>query len=137
MPLQQFVNPTGGEVRGCDAQGCGFYGAWRDGGARLHAGVDIVSVTGQGVSASFGGTAEPITGTISGVKITGGPFVMRVLYVDAGFTGTLQVQAGTMIGTAQNITNIYPGITNHVHAELYLRGIGNIDPTPFIAFPPR
>ena len=136
----EFENPTGGEIRGCDKQGCGYWGASRDNG-RKHWGVDYVSEPGQEVIASFSGMAyEQKSVDYPGVIIAGEDYTSKALYVTpsaeiakAGYKG-VWVMEGEVIGRANDIRGRYPGITNHVHFELY----GNraleipINPTPYI-----
>jgi len=135
----EYVNPTGGEIRGCDPQGCGHWGAKRAGG-EFHKGIDVISTPGQEVVAPFEGRATPdkFYGK-EGVAIAGKQHYARNLYVkpneaiiQAGAKG-LTVKAGDVIGTALDITTKYPGIINHVHLELYrYTPWGPINPTPFI-----
>jgi peptidoglycan LD-endopeptidase LytH len=42
----------------------------------------------------------------------------RVLYVSPTVSAGDVVSAGDALGTAQDLTNRYPGITNHVHVEM-------------------
>ena len=103
-----------------------------------------MSTPGQDVVSPFDGTARRIIGKYQGVQVSGDTFTSRSLYVKpsdaifgAGARG-LPVQAGDVIGAALNITKTYPGITNHVHFELYLNKPWTvIDPTPFISVPIR
>jgi len=141
----QFTNPTGGDMRGCDAQGCGYPGASRNrsGIKGIHLGIDFTSTPGQDVVASFDGRAYPNNSAkYPGVYMAGKKYTASTLYVrasgsvsNAGAMG-LTVNAGDVIGTALDITGRYPGITNHVHFQL--KTIGSplfIDPNPF--FPSR
>jgi len=138
---EQFGNPTGGDIRGCDPQGCGYYGAGR-GEDRLHLGIDIESTPGQNVSAPFGGMAfSSSSKKYPGVRIEGKNYRASLLYIKAsdpiaraGDRG-LTVNQGDVIGTAHDITTWprYQGITNHVHFQLRRTGSESfINPTPFI-----
>ncbi len=143
----EFVNPTGGEMRGCDQRGCGNYEASRDRerGRGYHLSIDLISIPGQDVFAAHGGTAFPY-GSLRypGVRIVGDRYTSETLYIKAtdairneGSRG-LTVNAGDVIGTANDIRPIYgPRITNHIHFQLHQNGSTLlIDPTSFI-FPNR
>lgn len=135
----QFTNPTGGEMRGCDSKGCGYYGASR--GGRPHLGIDIESNAGQDVYAPFDGRAYRISNkTYPGVQVVGKKYTAEVLYIKASNAirnaraKGLTVNTGDVIGTALDITGKYPGITNHVHFQL--KANGNplfINPTLFFS----
>lgn len=119
------------EIRSQDAYGEGRYGADRDGGARLHEGVDIAATPGTPVFAPFGGTfmiGDPYgnnpqkRGKVQSVRVlapTGQ--IVRMFYVqpDAGLTHGGQVEAGSLLGVSQSLQDpaLYPGITDHVHLQ--------------------
>ena len=129
---RRWVNPTDGEVRGCDAKGCGNFGASRDGGRRRHLGVDYVGSPGQGVVAVTSGTVDKIGFPYGDdlsyryvrIKTTDG-YVVRELYVlpsDGIRVGT-EVTAGQQIGTLQSLQTRYSGITDHVHIDIGRGGV--------------
>jgi len=136
----EYVNPTGGQMRGCDPQGCGSWGANREGG-RLHKGIDLESTPGQDVVAPFEGRAIWSKDNPIRIDVAGKQHYAMVHYakpgeavVSAGVKG-LRVSAGQVIGTALDIRGtLYPSnITSHIHFELYRYSPwGPINPTPFI-----
>ncbi len=137
----EYVNPTGGQIRNCDPQGCGHWGANRAGG-KFHKGVDLISTPGQEVIAPFEGRASlDKFSPENTVAVAGKNHYARIRYIEpsdavakAG-VGGLRVRAGDVIGTALDIRGtLYPSnITNHVHFELYrYNPWGPINPTPFI-----
>ena len=133
-----FLNPTGGRLRGRDAQGEGYYGATRrnskTGNTRPHLGLDFVSDVGQEVVASFDGVASINKGSKGGVILISKDKQYRLwlFYITPNIQGEQQVTRGQTIGIANDITQKYPGITNHVHGRLDLLGKQNfIDPTPY------
>jgi len=131
-PLGWWTNPTGGPVRDWDPNyGSGDYLASRDGGTRLHPGVDYSGQVGGLVIAPTGGTFEEIPG---GVRITtrkdekGVQYSVRVLHIDlpqecptgtSKTTRTKQVREGDVVGTLEDLRKSYPGITPHAHVEIY------------------
>jgi len=137
-----FVNPTGGGIRGCDSQGCGEFGAPRDGYA--HPGADYVGTPGQSVVAVQGGTVTkvgyPYGDDLSYryVEISGGDGIRsRQFYVNpaAGISRGAFVTAGQSIGTLQALGPRYPGITEHSHTEIHNDG-RLINPATVIPNPP-
>jgi hypothetical protein len=136
--MTTFIKPTNGFSRTRDNFGSGQYNAPRDGGTRLHKGLDLISAPGEMIK-------SPISGTIikeviayaddpqyKGVLIKGtGEFAdleVKILYVRPLIGGN--VKAGDIIGMAQDITLRYPGITNHIHMEVLKKGV-IADPTEF------
>ncbi len=151
----KWVNPTGGKVRGCDRPGlgCGNYGASRDGGARSHAGADYIATPGQDVVAAAEGTVTkvgyPYSDDLSyryiAIETTDG-HVVRQLYVDPanGIAPGSTVSAGQSLGTYRQLGTRYPGITEHVHVDIWVNngtaspwntGATNVDPTTLIPSP--
>jgi RHS repeat-associated protein len=133
----EWVNPTGGGIRGCDSQGCGHFGANRRYGP--HRGADYETTAGQQVVAPHSGrvrVGHPYRDDLSYYLIEiQGPrgHVVRSLYVSPadGISTGGTVRAGQVIGTAQDLTPRYPGITNHVHVDIR-HGRDFIDPTTLI-----
>ena len=137
--------PTARGIRGSDAQGEGHFGASR--GDRLHVGADFVADVGTPVCA-------PITGTVNRVgycygddpsfrliEIVSEIYVCRVLYVTPAIAAGTSVDAGDVIGTAQDLRPRYPGITPHVHCDLALRtgvlcGRNGEQPPPLVYLDP-
>lgn len=88
--------------------------------------------------------SSPVTGRVSrivvayantnyrGVEIeTPDGLKVKVLYVDPSVSVGDIVSAGEPIGDAQDISERYVGITNHVHVEMQQFG-ELIDPTPLM-----
>lgn len=126
------MNPTGGEIRGCDdGRGCGNFGASRDSGTRTHPGTVYVATRGQDVRAVTGGTISKIGYPYSDdlsfryVEINAGNgYVAREFYVEpaTGIVRGATVSPGDVIGTNQSLGRRYPGITDHVHVEIRYNG---------------
>lgn len=134
------------EIRGQDAQGDGGFGSSRDGGGRIHAGVDIVSTSGEAVVAPITGkllvgnrvysTSRP---NLVLVKIIGtdeyAGYTAKIFYVEGnGYLQNTIVDKGSIIGMAQNMSIEYPpagSMTNHIHFELRKNDLP-IDPTPYL-----
>lgn len=117
-----MISPTGKGPRKWDKHGSGAYGAPR--GGRAHKGVDYVCVPGQVVVSPIAGTvtreARPYAeGPWSGVVIESPNISVMLFYLapDPAVIGRVVAQ-GAPIGTAQDITEKYPGITPHVHLQV-------------------
>lgn len=136
-----FCSPTGSNtVRGIDSFGQGRFAAPR--GARLHNGVDFnVEAGGDVYSPIFGKVVrvavpyrsdERYKGlVIEGVGRYEG-YSVKLFYLDPmkGIVGRT-VKQGEVIGTAQDLTIKYSGITNHIHFEITFKG-AQIDPSRFL-----
>jgi murein DD-endopeptidase MepM/ murein hydrolase activator NlpD len=74
---------------------------------------------------------------ITSRTVDGTQYSTRLLHLNAsGEVGSiLSVSQGQVIGTVENLNLRYPGITDHVHLELYTRPSGGnfsrTDPTPY------
>jgi len=126
----RWVNPTDGDVRGCDAYGCGGYDATRtspDGSTYSHHSTDYVSTSGQDVVAVHDGTVSfgqvyPNDTNLRFVQITSTDgYVVREMYVSPadGLAPGDRVRAGDVIGQAQSLQGRYPGITDHIHVDIH------------------
>lgn len=126
-------------ARKCDAGGCGYFGADRDGGTREHLGQDLLCVPGSNVFAAFDGTVQRTIdpygdGKFSGLQIlcTNG-ITLRIMYMNplAGIVGQ-KVKAGQLIGTAQNISLRYGShVPAHLHVETIVGG-KLVDPAQYL-----
>jgi murein DD-endopeptidase MepM/ murein hydrolase activator NlpD len=71
--------------RGCDGDGCGHYGASRDGGKRVHKGFDIVSVPGEPVYSPLEGRVRLFkvtpTSNFVGLSVKRGSLEVKVMYL--------------------------------------------------------
>lgn len=123
---RRWISPTGQGIRS-DRRGDGHFGSSRDGGSRLHSGVDYTAENGQDIVAVTSGTITKIGYTYSDdlsfryVEIqTNDGYAVREYYVSPGdgIAVGVTIDVGQNIGTAQDLTGRYPGITNHVHVEV-------------------
>ncbi|MDA1044233.1 MAG: M23 family metallopeptidase [Verrucomicrobia bacterium] len=124
--------------RGEDEWGRGAFGASRD--DHPHRGVDIAVASGDAIFAPFDGrivrNAIPYDDDdrFSGILLQGyaafSGYEMKIFYMQCTMPFG-HVRAGELIGQAQNIALRYPGITNHIHVELWNNG-NVVDPTPFL-----
>ncbi len=137
-----LLPPTLGGIRHPDRWGSGEYGASRDHGARAHHGLDYVSEPGNPVRAPATGivtrigTAYPDDNSLKLVEISiGSGCVVLVFYVSPIVHVGDVVEAGQIIGTAQNLAGRYPGITEHVHVELHRNRLA-LNPTEEFAAAP-
>jgi peptidoglycan LD-endopeptidase LytH len=136
---EDFVNPTGGDMRGHDAYGSGQFGASRDGGDRHHVGVDYVAQAGQEVKAPISGYVSRIgypyddDSRLRYVEITNPAlnYTARAFYVSPSVNVGDAVQLGDVIGKAASLQTRYSGITDHVHLEVLRKG-RHIDATTLI-----
>jgi murein DD-endopeptidase MepM/ murein hydrolase activator NlpD len=135
---QDFVNPTGLELRAVDAFGHGHFGASRDGGTRDHKGVDYKAAAGQAVKAPISGYVTKIGSAYSSspeyryIEITNPAlrYEARVFYVDPDVRVGESVHLGDVIGTVRSLKLKYgEAVTDHVHLEIKAPGGRNIDAT--------
>lgn len=117
-----MISPTGKGIRN-DSLGSGHYGAMR-GGSR-HKGFDFLCDPGQTVVAPIGGTilrvARPYGNSeYSGVLLAGKTLALKLFYLlpDESLIGK-EVQAGDVIGIAQNISQMYGrSMRAHIHLQV-------------------
>lgn len=138
MTVIRTQPPTDYGVRGTDPApwGSGAFGASRDGGARVHTGLDYLVPPGGNVYAVAGGVVVRIglpydpagpKGHYRLVEIASGPFLLRTLYVDPSVSEGTKVAVGELIGRAQDIARAYPNergeftMSNHVHLDVRVR----------------
>lgn len=121
------ADPTGRGPRDVDAYGEGRFHATRDGGARLHEGVDYVASAGQVVDAPISGYVTKIGYAYPGdhvlrfVEIENPALHLqaRVFYVDPDVAVGQAVAVGRPIGRAHSLQKKYPGgIIDHIHLEI-------------------
>ncbi len=117
-----------GRVRGVDGWGDGGYGAKRkrNGSEYAHQGTDFAAEPGEDVLSTISGTVIRIDvdpygdGKFTGVIIRSDDgYEARTVYVKPNVGVGARVERGAPIGTAQDLRQKYPGITNHVHTELW------------------
>lgn len=131
----QFHSVVEGKMRsrGRDAFGSGQPGASR--GSRAHLGIDVIAnpmqkilspIDGNVIREAFPCKDDP---SMRGILIRGtGNYIgweVKLFYVLGLFSG--QVKAGSLIGHAQSLASKYPGITNHIHMEVFRSG-AQVDP---------
>ncbi|UUC45590.1 M23 family metallopeptidase [Flavobacterium cerinum] len=111
------------KIRGCDAHGCGSFGASR--GGRTHNGVDVVVTPGQNIVSPISGTITrfpyPYKGDFNykGIEIKNSEYTVMIFYMNTTVLANTKVTAGQTIGKAQNIAAKYGnGMTPHVHIEV-------------------
>lgn len=139
----KLVNPTGQPIRGVDDYGSGAFGADRDNGSRKHLGLDIMASARQWI-------VSPIYGMVTrechpygdgkpgdcGIVIAGSgehsELLVKLFYLDP-FPGVIMrmVKPREIVGWATGLQLRYPGITDHVHLEVWKEG-QRIDPEPLI-----
>lgn len=124
--------------RGCDAGGCGHFGASRSGGTRKHRGIDILTVEKEAIFAPISGKIRiakpyPDDNNYSGVEIYGSNFNVKIFYFQPIVKAGQIVEQGQLIGYAQQISKKWTGVKDHIHLELRYAGVSEpIDPKPFI-----
>src|SRR5581483_2742974 len=145
-PKDVWVNPTGGAVRGCDAGGCGKFGAPRNEGlGATHGGTDYLGTPGQDVVAVHAGTVAGTGYAYQGdtrlqiVKIqTPNGYSVGELYVApaSGIKAGATVSAGQVIGTMQDIrVRTGPKVSPHIHVQIRDSGGQRVNPETLIPTP--
>lgn len=112
------------QYRKCDAHGCGHFGASR--GNRKHNGVDVLTNEGDLILSPIRGLvtryAVPYANdpTYKGIEIQNEKYTIKIFYIVPTIAVGTKVDAGMVIGKAQNIAKRYSaGMQNHVHIEVY------------------
>ena len=126
-------------IRLQDAHGAGYYGAPR--GARTHNGIDlcchkdslVMSVT-PGKVTRIGYPYDPgddDKGHLLYVQVTDAAGRdHRYFYVSPMVNVGEIISRGAVIGVAQGLLEVYPGITDHIHYEIKVDG-DYVDPSEF------
>ena len=116
-------------IRGIDTYGSGAYGAPR--GNHLHRGIDLSAYAGSQVYSITSGRVSKIGYPYSlederkahfrYVEIqpdNGSGLFFRYFYLSPIIAVGDKVSQITVLGIVQDLTLVYPGITNHVHFEI-------------------
>lgn len=112
-------------LRGTDSYGSGVFGAARDNGSRPHCGRDYIAIPGDAAVSPIDGKVTHIglayaDADYGSVRIAGRGAEVRLLYVKPDIAEGQAVKLGQRIGTVQDIGTRYPGITSHVHVEVWI-----------------
>lgn len=126
------------KLRENDVHGSGAFGASRTHGK--HQGVDVIVQKNDYVYAPFSGTVTKFGYPYHGdtkfryIEITGDKYKMRIMYaeLDPAFKIGSKVISGNFIGTSQDISEKYLGITPHLHVELRTLSGSLLDPTNYL-----
>ena len=113
--------------RQLDDQGSGYFGAPR--GSRKHKGSDRVCKANDKIHSSTFGTVtkigypyspdDPDKGHLRYVQVaTPDGYEFRYFYINPCVKKGHQVKLKEVIGTSQDLTKIYKGITQHFHIEI-------------------
>lgn len=123
FPVSSPVLPPISRKR--DSFGSGSFGASRDGGSRIHKGIDLKSYPGQRVFAPISGDLTPITyNGFHGFVIKNETWEVKVLYLMLPPRKTGKVVRGEWLAKAANIKPTYgDAITNHIHVEVRKNGV--------------
>ena len=130
------------KIRGYDGWGSGHYGAPRNGGRRKHRGCDYVNHVNEAITAIEAGTVSKIGRPYSPksakkrhfryIEISYAPNIRhRYFYVESLVQIGDSVEKGQIIGWAQDLNEVYPGITQHYHLEIIKNG-RRIDPCGYL-----
>lgn len=116
-------------LRGQDPAGNGAYGAIRDGGTRLHHGIDFECIVGSEILSPIPGTVTKIglpyaNSKYRYVQVSSNRIDHRIFYVNPLVKMGDYVCLDQPIGTAQDITLRYPdrGMKVHIHYEIKMNG---------------
>lgn len=128
-----FKKDSASIERGCDAMGCGEFGASR--GDRKHNGLDLLFEAWESVYAPFKlkikrfGKVYASTTQFDLVEFTGfgvfSIFTYKVMYIDTVKTWNVNdiIDKGQLLGNAQDIADYHGGgMKNHIHVEVRVLG---------------
>lgn len=131
-PFSQIVDFQ--RIRGEDSRGNGAFGESR--GDTTHQGVDIVVQPGQRIKSPITGKvvrySDPYgDGEYSGYHLSNDKYLVKLWYLAPTLQEGQTITEGQIVGFAQNIAARYPGITPHVHMEVWDKTKMNtvVDPT--------
>ncbi len=131
-------------IRGGDDWGSGAFDAPRKRGNKRykHKGVDLVIAKASAVRALRGGVVskigfpyrpnDPEKGHFRYVEVAVGKHRHRYMYCGPSVAPGDVIEQGQVIGHAQGIADLYPGMTDHVHFEIKLLDGSVIDPTNMV-----
>lgn len=129
-----MISPTGLGIREFDGQGRGKYGAPRDGGKRIHDGLDFICIPGQEVVCPSNNLiavrhSKPYReGPWNGIYLKHDHFTVQLFYVIPNpDIWNKEFMEEDVLGIAQDISEKYKGMTPHVHLR-----IDTIDPELFL-----
>ncbi len=125
------------EIRGQDCQGAGHWQAPR--GERKHNGIDYICDSGDQVIALKDGLVTKIgypynpndttKGHLRYVEVTDNKKArVRYFYIKPKVKVGDKIRVNDILGISQDLTKIYPGITQHYHLEV----IGYINPEEYL-----
>lgn len=127
-------------IRGNDNFGSGAFGASR--GGRSHNGVDVACYAGSSILALKPGKVTKLgypynpnnekKGHLRYVQVTHEGKNYRYFYVSPSVRVGDEVRVGDVLGKAQGLLKIYPGITDHIHFEIKLADGSFEDPTALV-----
>ena len=127
-------------IRGGDKHGFGYFGASR--GDRTHNGVDIACYAGSEIPSLTPGEVTKIgypydpedhkKGHLRYVEVTLDGNKYRYFYIEPRVSVGDTVFPGDVLGEAQGLLKIYPGITDHIHFEHISPDGVYIDPTNMV-----
>ena len=141
---------AGAAIRGPDkfaSQGGAYHAARSTSGrSRQHEGIDLVCEAGSVVTAPmpcwYERHADPYDDKRDAVLLgcvlrLADDRKIKILYIKPAphVKPGLLLKRGDIVGYSQSLQHLYPGITDHVHVELYSSGGERIDPTAYF-FPP-
>jgi len=130
------------KFRDKDRYGSGSYRA--DRGSRLHHGVDVCCTPGDSICAVTLGEVTKLGYPYGDLKKRWLRYVqvtdvrgidVRYFYIDPGVDIGDMVEAGDALGHAQNLQEVYPGITDHYHFEVLMMVDGKkvfLDPEAYL-----
>lgn len=129
-----MLSPTGSLNVRMDGWGSGRFGASRDGGGRVHVGLDLRTYEGQRIIAPMDGTIRLglaySDDAYQIVDVIGDGLRVRLFYVRALVDAGVRVAAGRVIGEAQDVGDRYNGrpeveelgvMLPHVHMEVIVQ----------------
>ena len=139
--MSKVLNPKVLQIRGQDEHGSGEYLAPR--GSRNHNGIDLVVHAGDKIVSPNSGFVtkigypyhpkkHPDKAHLRFVEVMEqDQYECRYFFVQPSVRVGDKIHEGDVIGTAQGLTEIYPGITDHVHYEVEVSGT-YINPSDYL-----
>lgn len=135
--LSNFYPPLPGKLTlRNDVHGAGHFGAPR--GNRKHSGIDFEANPNTPVRSPIGGTTRKLQvyakdSRWKGVSIKNDTVEVKMFYLNPLTSLPSTINRGDLVGAMQNRAAINPGMKNHLHIEVYIKG-KLVDPSNFFEY---
>lgn len=129
-------------IRRQDKWGDGAYMACRDDCTRKHEGLDVVTIPGEEILSPVDGfirrhsvsSNDDYKYGLSGYHILTDEYLIKLWYLAPTLSPGTMIKKGQLIGYANSLQGKYPGVTDHVHIEVWDLKKENVSINPATLF---